>query len=230
MPVYNEAATIARAIQGVLQAKPTLANAIELIVINDGSTDNTATEIQHCIAAHPTHTIHLIQHPANKGKGAAIRSGLQKVSGDYVIIQDADLEYDPAEYDRLLEPVVQQHADVVYGTRFSQAHAHRVLYFWHYAGNRFLTLMCNMFSNLNLTDMETCYKLMRTDALRAIHLHENRFGFEPEVTIKLAHIEGIRFYEVGISYHGRTYAEGKKIKWTDGLHAFWCIIKYGLFK
>ncbi len=220
MPAYNEAATIEQAAIAVLAQ-----NCVgELIIVDDGSTDGTSELIQRLAASHPM--IKALRHDKNMGKGAALRTGFSHVCHDVVIVQDADLEYDPADYARLLEPVAAGRADVVFGSRFVGSEAHRVLYFWHFVGNRFLTLLSNMTTNLNLTDMETCYKLMRHNVLKRITLEEDRFGIEPELTAKLARL-GVRIYEVSVSYHGRTYAEGKKINWRDGFRAIWCIAKYG---
>lgn len=182
------------------------------------------------MANNPASSILYFEHEVNKGKGAAIHTGISKASGEYLIIQDADLEYDPNEFNDILNPVVQGLADVVYGSRFSGGNPHRILFFWHTVGNRFLTFLSNMFTNLNLTDMETCYKLFKSDIIKGINLKENRFGFEPEITAKIAGVPEIRIYEVGISYYGRTYKEGKKIGWKDGFRAIYCIVKYGLFK
>jgi len=201
-----------------------------VILINDCSTDDTEEAIKKYIEAHKGFLIKYIKHEANRGKGAALHSGIALASGEFLVIQDADLEYDPAEYNDLLKPIVKGVADVVYGSRFMGSHPHRILFFWHTVGNKFLTGLTNMFSNLNLTDMETCYKMFNTKLLQSVRLKEKRFGFEPEVTIKISRIPGIRIYEVGISYYGRGYDEGKKIGWKDGFRAIYCIIKYGLFR
>jgi glycosyltransferase involved in cell wall biosynthesis len=198
--------------------------------VNDCSRDHTEESIQKYIESHPDLNIQYYKHEVNQGKGAALRTGIQKASGDIVIIQDADLEYDPEEYNILLKPILNGMADVVYGSRFMGGKPHRILFYWHSIGNRFLTRLSNMFTNLNLTDMETCYKMMRREIIQSIPLRENRFGFEPEITAKLSRIKGIRIYEVGISYYGRTYEEGKKIGWKDGFRAIYCILKYGLLK
>lgn len=221
MPVYNERDTVAELIRRVL-ATP---NEKELIIVDDCSTDGTA-EVLKAYAATPE--FRLFSHAHNQGKGAALRTGFGAATGDIVIVQDADLEYDPREYGRLLEPIQDGRADVVYGSRFLSGEARRVLYFWHYLGNKFLTLFSNMFTNLNLSDMETGYKVFRRDVLSRITIRENRFGVEPEITAKIARL-GCRIYEVGISYSGRTYREGKKINWKDGISALRCIVKYGLF-
>jgi glycosyltransferase involved in cell wall biosynthesis len=201
----------------------------EIIVVNDCSTDNTGEVVEKIMAAHPASEIVFISHEKNAGKGAAIHTGIKNATGDYLIIQDSDLEYDPNEFNILLKPVVDGYADVVYGSRFLGGSAHRILFFWHTIGNKFLTFLSNLFTNLNLTDMETCYKLFKTDIIKGIQLNEKRFGFEPEVTSKIAKIKNIRIYEVGISYYGRTYAEGKKINWKDGFRAIYCILRYNLF-
>ena len=221
IPVFNEADTIDEILKRV-EAVPL---AKEIIVIDDFSTDGTQEMLARLVEQYEG--LRVIYHKRNKGKGFAIRTGLEQVTGEMVIIQDADLEYNPNEYPKLVRPIVEGRADVVYGSRFIGGGEHRVLYFWHYVGNRFLTLLSNMFTNLNLTDMETCYKVFRSDLIKGIRLEQNRFGFEPEITAKVART-GCRIYEVGISYSGRTYEEGKKIGWKDGVQAIWCIIKYGL--
>jgi glycosyltransferase involved in cell wall biosynthesis len=221
MPVYNERATVAEVITTVLR-QPAVS---ELIIVNDASSDGTRQVLEELKSNDSR--IRVFHHEQNQGKGAALRAGIAHASADVVIIQDADMEYDPTEYPVLLKPILSGKADAVFGSRFIGSQEHRVLYFWHSMGNRFLTLLSNMFTNLNLTDMETCYKAVRREILQAIPIEENRFGFEPEITAKLAK-KGVRIYEVAVSYHGRTYAEGKKINWKDGFQAIWCILKYNL--
>ncbi|RME75040.1 MAG: glycosyltransferase family 2 protein [Planctomycetota bacterium] len=229
IPVYNEERTIANLLD-IIQKVELIENIQkEIIIVNDGSTDNTESVIQDYQNQNPELGIRYIPMEKNQGKGAAIRRGLEEATGEFVIIQDADLEYDPREYNILIKPIVDGFADVVYGSRFMGGRPHRILFFWHSIGNKILTFISNMFSDLNLTDMETGFKVIRTEYLRKINLQERSFGFEPEVTAKLAKIPGIRIYEVGISYYGRTYAEGKKINWKDGVRAIYCIIKYNLF-
>mgnify|MGYP006099416825 FL=1 len=228
IPAYNEEKTIHLILDKVLAVELIKGLKKEIILVNDCSTDQTGAAIKNYIEAHPTVSFNYQEHETNKGKGAALHTGIKVASGDYLIIQDADLEYEPEEYNILLQPILDGHADVVYGSRFMGGKPHRNLFFWHSLGNQFLTFLSNMFNNLNLTDMETCYKLFRTEHIQSLKLQETRFGFEPEVTAKTAKIKGIRFYEVGISYYGRTYEEGKKIGWKDGFRAIYCILKYGL--
>ena len=221
MPVYNEAKTVEEVIRKVLE-QPEVA---ELITVNDASSDGTGEVLKKLALELPR--MRVFEHEVNQGKGAALRTGISHATAPYVIIQDADMEYDPEEFPILLKPILNGKADVVFGSRFIGGEAHRVLYFWHSIGNRFLTLLSNMFTNLNLTDMETCYKVFRREIIQAIRIEENRFGFEPEITAKVARMN-VRIYEVAISYSGRTYAEGKKIGWKDGLSAIRCILKYSV--
>lgn len=221
MPVYNEQATLRPVVERVLS----IGMDLELLCVDDGSTDGSREILGDLEKRHPPMRVFL--QPRNMGKGAALRHGIQAATGEYVIIQDADLEYDPSEYPRLLEPLESGQADVVYGSRFLSGRPHRVLYFWHSVGNKILTLLSNMITNLNMTDMETCYKVFRREVIQAIPIEENRFGFEPEITVKIAK-RGLRVYEVGISYWGRTYEEGKKIGWKDGFRALWCLAKYAV--
>jgi len=224
IPCYNEASTIELLVRAVRGAP---VGNLEVIVVDDGSTDGTAEVLRGPLREHVER---VIIHDRNQGKGAALRSGIAVATGDIVIIQDADLEYDPQDYPRLIKPILDGKADVVYGSRFLGHDPHRVLFFWHYIGNRFLTLLSNMFTNLNLSDMETGYKVFRREVIQRLKIEENRFGFEPEVTAKISRMPGVRIYEVGISYYGRTYLEGKKINWKDGVWAIYCILKYGLLR
>jgi glycosyltransferase involved in cell wall biosynthesis len=229
IPAYNEERTIHFILDKVRLVSLPSGWEKEVILVNDCSKDNTEGAIKNYISDFPNFPIRYIAHDINKGKGAALHTGIQFASGDYTIIQDADLEYDPEEYNVLLIPVMKGFADVVYGSRFMGGKPHRILFFWHSIGNRFLTHISNIFTNLNLTDMETCYKLFRSDIIKNLALQEKRFGFEPEVTAKISRVKGARIYEVGISYYGRTYAEGKKIGWKDGLRAIYCILKYNIW-
>lgn len=226
IPAYNEERTIADIIEKV-QSVDLGGLQKEIVIVNDCSSDGTGPLLDRIAQMMPN--LRVFHHTFNQGKGAALRTGFSKCTGDWVIIQDADLEYDPNEYLDLLRPMLAGQADVVYGSRFLGCGAHRVVYYWHYMGNRFLTTLSNMFTNINLTDMETCYKLFRREVIQKIHIEEARFGFEPEITAKVARL-GCRIYEVGISYYGRTYEEGKKIGWRDGCRAIWCILKYNLFR
>ncbi len=223
IPIFNERATLQDVVHRVLSVKLD----IELLCVDDCSTDGSREILSQLQIEHAE--IRIFLQPVNTGKGAALRLGIQQATGDFIIIQDADLEYDPSEYPILLQPLVEGKADVVYGSRFMGGRPHRVLYFWHRVGNWALTFLSNAITNLNLSDMETCYKAFRREVLQSIHLEENRFGFEPEVTVKIAK-RHLRVYEVGISYSGRTYAEGKKIGWRDGVRAVWCLVKYGLME
>lgn len=232
IPAYNEEKTITLILDRINEVKLIRNIEKEVIVVNDCSTDNTEQITQNYISNNTQLTIKYfkyLRHEKNQGKGAAIHTGISAATGEYLLIQDADLEYDPSEYNMLLKPIVLASADVVYGSRLMGGSPHRILFFWHSIGNRFLTFLSNMFTNLNLTDMETGYKLFKTDIIQHIPLKEKRFGFEPEVTAKVAGVPGIRIYEVGISYYGRTFAEGKKIGWRDGVRAIYCILKYGVF-
>ena len=223
IPVYNECGTVEQIVEAVRSSR---VRDLEIIVVDDGSTDGTGDVLRDKVEPR---VARVIRHERNQGKGAALRSGFAAATGDIVIVQDADLEYDPKDYPKLIEPILAGKADVVYGSRFTGASSTRVLYYWHYVGNRLLTTLSNMFTNINLTDMEVCFKVFRREVLQRIELEEDRFGFEPEITAKVAKL-GCRIYEVGISYAGRTYSEGKKIGWRDGMRAVWCIFKYNLFR
>lgn len=230
IPAYNEEGSITSILESLRTVELYGNIGRELIVINDCSIDQTEVKVNEFRDMHPELKISYFKQPVNEGKGAAIHKGIEIASGDYIIVQDADLEYDPREFNLLLKPMLEGHADVVYGSRFLGGNAHRILFFWHTIGNKLLTFMSNLFTNLNLSDMETCYKLFKADIIKKVKLKEKRFGFEPEVTSKIARIKDIRIYEVGISYYGRTYKEGKKIGWKDGMRAIYCIIKYNLFR
>jgi glycosyltransferase involved in cell wall biosynthesis len=229
IPVYNEQNTIVSILDAL--EKVTLIGGFkkELVLVNDFSTDKSRDIILDYIEKNKDYNIKFFEHEKNKGKGAALHTGIQNATGDYITIQDADLEYDPQEFNLLLNPIISGFADVVYGSRFMGGKPHRVLFFWHTLGNKFLTTLSNIFTDLNLTDMETCYKMFKAEHIKSLNLRENRFGFEPEVTAKISRIPKVRIYEVGISYYGRTYEEGKKIGWKDGFRAIYCIIKYNIF-
>ncbi len=228
IPAYNEERTIHLILDKVRDVELIGGLTKEIIIVNDCSSDDTAGAVARYQQANPELNIQYFAHEVNKGKGAALHTGIARATGEYLIIQDADLEYDPEEYNDLLKPVLAGFADVVYGSRFMGSKPHRILFFWHTIGNKFLTTLSNMFTNLNLTDMETCYKLFRREMIQSLTLKEKRFGFEPEVTAKISRINKVRIYEVGISYYGRTYEEGKKIGWKDGVRAIYCIVKFGL--
>lgn len=228
IPAYNESATIKSILEKIIEASLPENITKEIIVVNDCSSDSTLSLLDDFKKEKHCAELVIFSQDKNRGKGAAIHKGIDLATGDFIIVQDADLEYDPREYTSLLKPVLEGFADVVYGSRFMGGNPHRILFFWHSLGNKFLTFLSNMFTDLNLTDMETCYKLFRSDILKNIKLRENRFGFEPEVTSRISRIKGIRIYEVGISYYGRTFSEGKKINWRDGLRAIYCILKYNL--
>ncbi|MFT7612169.1 MAG: glycosyltransferase involved in cell wall biosynthesis [Parvicellaceae bacterium] len=229
IPAYNEGPTIHLILDKVKAVQ--LPNDIvkEIIIVNDYSSDNTVSAVEEYMTQNSGLDIQFYSQPKNMGKGAALHKGIQLATGDYLVIQDADLEYDPEEYHDLLKPILAGFADVVYGSRFRGGNPHRILFYWHSLGNKFLTNLSNMYTNLNLTDMETCYKLIKTDIAQSLKLKEHRFGFEPEITAKLSRVPQIRIYEVGISYYGRTYKDGKKIGWKDGFRAIWCIHKYNIW-
>jgi glycosyltransferase involved in cell wall biosynthesis len=230
IPMYNEYLTIENVLENISGVNLIDNIEKEIVVVDDFSTDSSKDIVLKFIANHPNLKIKLFSHPFNQGKGSSIRTGIKLCTGDLIIVQDADLEYNPQEYNILLRPIIEGFADVVYGSRFIGGNAHRVLFFWHSIGNKMLTFLSNVFTNLNITDMETCYKIFKSHIIKSLNLSENRFGFEPEVTAKISRIPKIRIYEVGISYYGRSYAEGKKINWKDGIRAIYCIVKYGFLK
>jgi glycosyltransferase involved in cell wall biosynthesis len=230
IPAFNEEKTIVKILDKIKGAELPINWDKEILITNDCSTDSTELAIKEYMDKNSEMDISYFKHYKNKGKGSALHTSIEHAKGDYIIIQDADLEYNPEEYSVMLKPVIDGYADVVYGSRFLGGKPHRILFFWHSIGNKFLTFLSNMFTNLNLTDMETCYKLFRRDIIQSLDLKEKRFGFEPEVTSKISRISKIRIYEVGISYYGRTFEEGKKINWKDGVHAIYCILKYGMLK
>lgn len=230
IPAFNEEKTIVKILNKIKGAELPINWDKEILITNDCSTDSTELAIKEYMNKNSEMDISYFKHYKNKGKGSALHTSIEHAKGDYIIIQDADLEYNPEEYSVMLKPVIDGYADVVYGSRFLGGKPHRILFFWHSIGNKFLTFLSNMFTNLNLTDMETCYKLFRRDIIQSLDLKEKRFGFEPEVTSKISRISKIRIYEVGISYYGRTFEEGKKINWKDGVHAIYCILKYGMLK
>ncbi|TBW26477.1 glycosyltransferase family 2 protein [Gramella sp. KN1008] len=230
IPAFNEENTILEILNVLKDLNLGVELDKELVVVDDCSTDATPSLVESFIKENPSLQVLFFRQEVNKGKGAALHKAIEICTGDISVIQDADLEYDPEEYINLLKPILKGKADVVYGSRFMGGYAHRILFFWHSIGNKFLTTLSNAFTNLNLTDMETCYKMFRTDILKSLDLKEERFGFEPEVTAKVSRVPGIRIYEVGISYYGRTYAEGKKINWKDGMRSIWCVFRYNIFR
>jgi len=229
VPAYNEERTIESILDKIDEVQLIAGVQKEIIIVNDASSDGTDQKVNAYLSKYPDRVIKYYQHEVNQGKGAALRTGIREATGDFVIIQDADLEYDPGEFNILLNPILDGFADVVYGSRFIGGKPHRILFFWHSIGNKWLTFLSNALTNLNLTDMETCYKMWKREIIQSVNIKENRFGFEPEVTAKVSRIKGVRIYEVGISYYGRTFEEGKKISWKDGFRAIYCILKYNIW-
>lgn len=229
IPAYNESATIVAILEKILSVNLNYGITKELVIVNDCSQDDTEDKILQFRKAHSSEEIIYCKHQENKGKGAALHTGIAQASGDFIVVQDADLEYDPHEFNLLLQPIIDDFADVVYGSRFIGGRPHRILFFWHSIGNKWLTFLSNAMTNLNLTDMETCYKMWKSEIIKSVDLQEKRFGIEPEVTAKVSRIPNVRIYEVGISYYGRTYEEGKKINWKDGVRAIYCILKYNIW-